>query len=172
VTDTIVRELRPTDAPAFHALRLRALREHPEAFGRTPEEMDPVDVWARRLAEDAGSDHDFMLGAFGGTTLVGIAGCHRETSAKHRHIAFIWGMYVAPEHRRSGLARALLHAAIARARTWPGLDQLWLDVVTANTGARALYAACGFTSMGIKRHALKVGDRYYDEEMMGLDVMP
>ncbi|HYE92970.1 MAG TPA: GNAT family N-acetyltransferase [Terriglobales bacterium] len=167
-----IRELGPADAPAFHALRLRALREHPEAFGRTPDEMDPVDVWARRLADDAGSDRDVMLGAFEGATLVGMAGCHRETPVKQRHIAFIWGMYVAPEHRRAGLARALLQAAIARARAWPGLDQLWLDVVTANTGARALYAACGFTSMGIKRHALKVGDRYYDEEMMGLDVRP
>lgn len=166
----MVRVLGPDDAAAFHALRLRALRENPEAFGRTPEEMDPVDVWARRLAADAGSDHDFTLGAFEGQVPVGMAGCHREGAVKNRHVAYIWGMYVRPERRRSGVGRALLVAAIERARTWPELEQLWLDVVTGNRDARALYASCGFTSMGIKRRSLKVGDRYYDEELMGLDL--
>ena len=167
-----IRVLGPDDATALHALRLRALREHPEAFGRTPEEMDPVEVWARRLAADVGSDHDFTLGAFEDAALVGMAGCHREAAVKHRHVAYIWGMYVQPERQRRGLGRALLVAAIERARTWPELEQLWLDVVTVNPGARALYASCGFTSMGIKRRSLKVGDRYYDEELMGLDLQP
>ena len=39
-----------------------------------------------------------------------------------------------------------------------------------NQPARALYASCGFTSMGIKRRSLKVGARYYDEELMALDL--
>jgi hypothetical protein len=95
----LVRALVPEDAPAFRALRIRALREHPEAFGRTPDEVDAVEIWQRRLADDAKSDLDFMLGAFDDDVLVGMAGCHRERFIKQRHIAYIWGVYVSAEHR-------------------------------------------------------------------------
>ena len=52
------------------------------------------------------------------------------------------------------------------ARAWPDLESLWLDVTTTNTGARALYASCGFRTVAIRPRTLKVGDRYYDEELM------
>jgi ribosomal protein S18 acetylase RimI-like enzyme len=166
----LIRALTPADAPAFRALRVRALRDHPEAFGRTPEEVDAVEVIAERFRRDAGSDLDFALGMFEGEALVGMAGCHRENAVKHRHVAYIWGVYVAPEHRRTGLGRRLFVAAVARARTWPDLEFLWLDVTTVNEGARALYASCGFRTAGTKPRSLKVGDRYYDEELMILDL--
>ena len=35
-----LRRLVATDAPAYRALRLRALREHPEAFGSSVEEEE------------------------------------------------------------------------------------------------------------------------------------
>ena len=75
-----------------------------------------------------------------------------------------------PEHRRTGLGRQLMVAAIARARTWAGLECLWLDVTTVNASARALYASLGFTGVAVKPRVLKVGDRYYDEELMVLDL--
>jgi RimJ/RimL family protein N-acetyltransferase len=165
----LIRLLEAADAPAFRALRIRALREHPEAFGRSPEEVDPVEVLAERFRL-ADSDLDFMLGAFAGATLIAMAGCHRASSVKQRHIGYIWGMYVVPEHRREGLGRRLLVAAVERARSWPDVECLWLDVTTVNQGARALYASCGFRPAAIKPRALKVGDRYHDEELMVLDL--
>ena len=151
-TRPTIRPLGPADAPAFRELRIRALRAHPDAFGRAPDEVDPVEVWAERFRVDAGSDLDFILGAFEGDALVGVAGCHRERFVKHRHTAYIWGMYLVPEHRGTGLGRRLLVTAIARARTWPDLESLWLDVTTTNQVARALYAACGFrTSQSSRR---------------------
>jgi RimJ/RimL family protein N-acetyltransferase len=165
-----IRPLAAGEASAFRALRIRAFEEHPEAFGRTPEEVDSVEVWAERLRVDASSDVDCLLGAFDGNRLVGIAGCHRERAIKQRHIAYIWGMYVLPDHRRTGLGRRIFTAAVDRARAWPGVEQIWLDVTTVNTGARALYASCGFKSVAIKPRCLKVDDRYYDEELMALSL--
>jgi RimJ/RimL family protein N-acetyltransferase len=165
-----IRPLAPSDASAFRALRIRALIDHPEAFGRTPEEIDSAELWAERLRLDAGSDLDCLLGAFDGDRLVGVAGCHRQRETKHRHVAHIWGVYVLPEHRRTGLGRRIFTAAVDRARTWPEVEQIWLDVTTVNAGARALYASCGFKSVAIKRRSLKVGDRYYDEELMALSL--
>ncbi|MBI1845825.1 MAG: GNAT family N-acetyltransferase [Candidatus Rokubacteria bacterium] len=166
----LIRPLGPGDAPAFRALRVRALRDHPEAFGRTPEEVDAVEVLAERFRADAVRDLDFTLGAFDDATLVAVAGCHRERFVKHRHVAIIWGVYVAPEHRRTGLGRRIFLAAVERAKAWPDLEQLHLDVTSANTGARALYLSCGFRTIGVKPRSLRVGDRYYDEEMMALDL--
>jgi RimJ/RimL family protein N-acetyltransferase len=62
----------------------------------------------------------------------------------------------------------LLDAAIARARAWPGVEQVQLAVMTANAPARALYVSAGFEVFGLERRALKVGDRYVDEEHMVL----
>jgi RimJ/RimL family protein N-acetyltransferase len=165
-----IRLLGPADAPAYRALRIRALRDHPEAFGRTPEEVDAVEVLAERFRQDADSDRDFVLGAFEGEPLVGVAGCHRENAVKHRHVAYIWGVYVAPERRGTGLGRRLFTETVTRARTWPDLECLWLDVTTVNESARALYASCGFRAVAIKPRSLKVGSRYYDEELMILDL--
>lgn len=166
----LIRPLRADDAVAYHAQRIRALREHPEAFGRSPEEVDSVEVWAARLRDDVDSENDLMLGAFEADALVGVAGVYRERPAKHRHVAYLWGVYVAPEQRGKDIGRALLLEAIARVRRWPELEYLWLDVNTVNTPARTLYASLGFTGAAVKPRSLKVGGRYYDEELMVLDL--
>jgi ribosomal protein S18 acetylase RimI-like enzyme len=166
----VIRALGPGDAPQFREVRVRSLREHPEAFARSPDEVDDVAVTAEHFRRDAVGDSDFMLGAFAADVLAGIAGCHRERAAKQRHVAYVWGVYVTPEHRGTGVGRRLVEAVIERARTWPGLEALWLDVNTTNRGARALYASCGFVTAATKPRILKVGDRYYDEELMILDL--
>jgi ribosomal protein S18 acetylase RimI-like enzyme len=168
----LVRVLGPPDAAAFRAQRIRALREHPDAFGRAPEEVDSVDVWTERLRGYGLSDLDFLLGAFDTDSLVGAVGCHRDHGAKQRHIAYVWGMYVAPEQRGRGLGRRLLLAALERIRTWPDVEQVWLDVTIGNAAARALYASCGFRSIAVKPRVLKVGDHYHDEELMALELKP
>jgi RimJ/RimL family protein N-acetyltransferase len=81
-------------------------------------------------------------------------------------------MYVVREQRGKGLGRRLLLAALDHIHTWPDVEQVWLDVTTGNTGARALYASCGFTSIAVKPRVLKVGDHYHDEELMALSLKP
>ena len=165
----MIRALGQADAAAYRALRVRALRDHPEAFGRTPDEIESAEALAERFAR-ASAELDFVLGAFGGDVLVGMIGCHREPLVKHRHTAHIWGVYVASERRGTGLGRQLLDACLARAREWPDLDSVWLDVTTTNREARALYVSRGFKSVAIKPRTLKLGERYHDEELMALSL--
>jgi ribosomal protein S18 acetylase RimI-like enzyme len=163
-----IRRLSSADAAAFQALRLRGLRENPEAFGSTyAEERDrPLDAVAERLGRDAESS--FVLGAALASDgpLVGLTGCYRESSRKRRHVAIIWGMFVAPEARGRGIGGALLDAAIAVAAEWPGVEQITLTVVTEKAAARALYASRGFISFGMEPRALRDESRHYDMEYL------
>jgi len=143
------------------------LRESPEAFGSSYEETSalPPEHVTRWLRTDPAAPYDFFLGAFD-PAMIGMVGFARESRLKTRHKGSIRSMYVAPEARGKGVGRALLERAIAEARRQPGLEQIALLVVSTNRGARRLYAACGFKVYGVEPHALKVGERYFDEDLM------
>jgi ribosomal protein S18 acetylase RimI-like enzyme len=162
-----IRTLDEADLEAWLVLRLRSLREHPDAFGRTPEEDEDAGRWRQYFRTMASDGDGFVLGAFA-NSLVGLVGCQREAPTKARHRAFIWGMYVAPEVRQRGIGRWLLAETIALARRWEDFDHLALSVMTHQAAARHLYLACGFEPIGVHRRALRVGARYYDEERMVL----
>lgn len=162
-----IRTLTAADAGAYYALRLRALTEEPEAFGTSADEYagTPLADVAERLRATADS---FFLGAWA-PMLVGCLRFTREEGRKDRHRASIAGMYVAPEARGRGIGRALVRETLARARACPGLEQLHLTVVTANTAARSLYRSIGFVEYGVEPRTLKLDDgRYLDEALMWL----
>lgn len=165
-----IRELTEADADVYWPLRLRALREEPQAFGSSYEEAKerPLAVVREglRAAREAGN---FTLGAFEGDHLLGIVAFARATGRKNRHLGSIYQMYVAPEVRGEGYGRALMEALIVRARALNGLEQLTLAVVDGNASARALYAALGFEVYGRQPKALKLDEgQYRDEELMVL----
>ncbi|HEX8032964.1 MAG TPA: GNAT family N-acetyltransferase [Ktedonobacterales bacterium] len=163
----MIRTLEERDAERYHRLRLRALREEPEAFGSSYEEQAelPLAWFVERIRE---TETRFTLGAFDGETLVGSVMFTRETGVKERHRGIVTGMYVAPEARGHGAGRALLAAAIERGRALAGVEQIHLAVTTRNLAARALYVSVGFVVYGTEPHALKLGDEYLDEELMVL----
>lgn len=162
-----VRTLTVDDADEYRALRLRALREEPEAFGSSWEEESarPPEVAIARLQ----ATNQIAFGGFDDHgNLAGMVWLFRHDGIKTQHKADVISMYVASEARGQGLGRMLLEAAIARARETPGLEHLLLAVVTTNTGARNLYRSLGFEPYGREPLALKLGNRYLDEEMMVL----
>ena len=164
-----VRRLTESDAAEYRELRLRALREHPDAFTSSFEEdrLKPID-WARqRLGHRREAPHDFVLGAFSGGTLVGMLGLSVEPRKKVRHIGDVFGMYVAPEHAGRGAGKLLLDSCIARARE-AGLEQLRLTVTDGNARARSLYERAGFRLFGLERNAVKLDGRYHDKCHMAL----
>src|SRR6218665_2316366 len=131
-----IRRLTASDATAYRPLRLRALRENPEAFTSSYEEN--VELPLADTEKRLDSDTTTMWGAFQGSVLCGAVGLERETRTKNRHKASLVAMYVAPEHAGRGVGRALIDALLREARA-EGLELLVLTVTAGNAGATHLY---------------------------------
>lgn len=161
-----IRRLEVSDAPVYRALRLRGLREHPDAFTSSFEEENlraPADT-EKRLA--AASD-TVMWGAFVDGTLAGVVGMTRETRLKNRHKATLVAMYVAPEYGGQGLGLALVNTVVQAAQA-AGLALLILTVTEGNRQAAALYERVGFASFGIEPDAIRVNGVPYGKQHMYL----
>jgi RimJ/RimL family protein N-acetyltransferase len=102
--------------------------------------------------------------------LMGVAGLHVPDGAKTRHKGVLWGMFVRPEARGTGLAAALLARVIEHAAGM--VEEVQLTVVASNAAAVRLYARTGFREYGLERRALKLDGRYYDEVLMALALPP
>ncbi|MCG8359416.1 MAG: GNAT family N-acetyltransferase [Kiloniellales bacterium] len=153
-----VRRLTEDDAEAYRTIRLEALAHHPEAFQATYESSAelPLDVYTQRIQRYA------LFGGFRGDELAGIAGFYPLRNPKIRHKGLMWGMYVKEEARGTGLAAAMIEAVVEHARGQ--VEQILLSVIVDNERARRFYERMGFEAYGMERRALKIGERYYDEE--------
>ncbi len=158
----IVRLLGAGDAAAYRALRLDALRRHPSAFRASLEEEagHSLEELAARLADDV------IFGGFCDGALCGLAGLEIAPARNKRHKGTLFGVYVCPERRRAGLGAALVGSVIEHARG--RVEQLHAAVVTSAAPARALYRKLGFLPYGLEPRGLKVGDRYFDQELLVL----
>jgi RimJ/RimL family protein N-acetyltransferase len=161
-----IRPLRAADAAAFRDIRLQAISDSPSAVWPTLEEEAGRTI-RETEARIEKTDTQVVFGAFLNTKLVGIAGLRREPLAQVRHKAVLWGVFVSPEQRRTGLARTLFSRLLAFARE-EGVLQIQLCVNAENVRARNLYRSLGFASFGLEPRAMRVGNRYFDEEHMVL----
>ena len=89
-----------------------------------------------------------------GDTLVLLAGEGPTGVAVLRFRLSVWStgyecylaeLYVTPQHRRRGIGRALMDAALREARKW-GADSMDIGVDEPDIGARRLYESLGFSN--------------------------
>jgi GNAT superfamily N-acetyltransferase len=93
-----------------------------------------------------GGDGEYLLGS-AADDLEAAAVCQvrfRWSVWKSAEDCWLEDLYVREPARRGGLGRALVEAAVARARE-RGCRRIELDVNEDNEAAQALYLACGFT---------------------------
>jgi GNAT superfamily N-acetyltransferase len=167
-----VRSLTSKDAAGFQVLRLRSLRESPEAFGSSYDEevSRPLTTVAERLEAALTPNARVVFGAFADGTLIGAIGCVQESRVKSRHKAVIWGMYVTPEARGHGVGRALLDRVVAEARSWPNVERIVLSAVERANAARALYVSVGFKPYGREVDAFRQGGKSDTVEFFALEL--
>lgn len=159
-----IRILTQEDWSIWKQFRLEALKNSPESFGSSYEEELN---WSDSEFQDT-LNKNTVFGAFVNHTLIACAAFYNMHSLKTKHRGFIWGMYAKPEYRRKGVATALIQTVITYASS--RVTQLHITCVTNNLDALALYKKHGFKVYGTEPRALKIGDSFFDEHLMILDI--
>jgi len=159
----IVRPFTAEEWPAYRAIRLRALADAPDAFGSTlgAEQALAPETWAARLARSTTSGIDRALAAEANGELIGLAWAKED--ADDPAIVNLFQMWVAPEARGQGVARALLDEAL-RWATARGAQAIQLGVTCTNADAVCLYERAGFVEAGV-REPLRPGSALMEQRM-------
>ena len=100
--------------------------------------------------------------------VVGRLSIARDQHPASRHVADL-GLMVASGHRRRGVGRALLEAAVAWARE-AGIRKLELHVFPWNEPAIQLYEDFGFVREGYRKAHYRQGDDLVDAILMAYDL--
>ena len=131
----------------FKTVRLRALQDTPSAFTGTylAEAKLSDQDWLTRVATWNGSHSICYLG-MGTSGPCGIIAGYFDKSG----LPCVWvaSMWVAPEHRRTGLGTMLMDA-IARWAHNQGAGELRLMVTSGNASAMSFYERCGYAFTGM-----------------------
>ena len=146
MSDVSVRRFQEAEWPLYRALRLRALRDSPDAFATTyANALSRTEAeWRDRLAGMSG-EHDLALVAELHGNPAGLVWVRIDPSTPDT--ADLYQMWIAPELRGQGAGRTLLESAIA----WTaarGARSMRLGVTIGNSPAQRLYEGAGFCAVG------------------------
>ncbi|MGE0545440.1 MAG: dihydropteroate synthase [Kofleriaceae bacterium] len=138
---------------SWRALRLRALTEAPYAFAETLASAHELAdaTWQARVAPDPERVHLIaeQAGIPVGMAMVCLDPVAPESAGGSFRSAQLYAMWVAPEVRRAGVARALLQAGMFWARAHR-VRHLALHVTSDNPAAAELYLSSGFVDTGVR----------------------
>ena len=146
----VVRRITGEDGAVLRELRLRALRDAPSAFGSTyaVEVVRTPDEWAARAARgSSGGDNATFLADVDGEC-VGLAGGFRNDHDGHHADIDLVSMWVAPAHRGTGVADALVDAVLDWACHEGEAQKVGLWVTRGNERAQRFYERLGFVETG------------------------
>ena len=138
----IIRPARPADLDAWAALRVALWPDEGSASehrAEAAETLDRPETFATFVAEAPDSQMGGEIAGFIEAALRHdyVNGC--ETSP----VAFIEGIYVRPEHRKTEVGRALCDAVAAWGRA-RGCRELASDALIDNLDSHAFHQAVGF----------------------------
>ena len=141
-----LRAAQKRDWRALRELRLEALLDTPDAYGSTYDESRRR---SRAQWKEMSRDFNYFVAQRDGD-FVGMASGGRHDT--YPDTAWLFGMYVTPEERGTGIASALVGCVERWARD-SGFDALFLHVGVGVPRARAFYRRAGFVETG-ERHSM------------------
>ncbi len=157
-------QLSPDDWQEYRDLRLRALKEDPEAFSSTYAEaaLLPEGRWKSRLLDAQKGERSWLCFARERGKLVGMIGAFIDDGAPGT--ATIVSVYVPIEERGKGISGRLMEWVLKELSRNASLKRANLAVNKAQLPAIGLYERFGFQCVGTER--AQMGDGSLAEEMV------
>ena len=142
-----IRQIQASEWQKYRDVRLRALRDAPDAFGSTYaiESVKTDAAWQRQIETALSSGSDCPLFAYSQEDVCGLVWC--KLSAAEPDTAHIYHMWVDPACRGSGAGHALLDFAVRWAKKMAA-QRVRLGVTFAQSPAMSLYQKYGFIQAG------------------------
>ena len=165
MNDIRVRVLDQDEWATYRDVRLRALRESPEAFVASAEEEEALEdqYWKDRMVRSR------RILAQDGDEVVGVVSVGTGHRTNIPGAGELFGLWVEPPRRGSGVARRLMEKAATVGRQ-VGLKQLVYWVGTDNGRAVAFASSFGFRPTDDRRpmriHGVDEEDADSEEMMM------
>ncbi len=140
---TTIRRLRKGEADLYRAMRLKSIADSPSAFETTYDAVmaRSPESWREQADSSAEGEDRATFLAFEGEEAIGIAALYRVGESKD--VAELLQVWVAPGHRGSGVARALMDKIFAWAGKC-GFRQVVAKVTSGNERALTFYRNYGF----------------------------
>jgi ribosomal protein S18 acetylase RimI-like enzyme len=150
----------------YRDLRLRALKEDPQAFGssyRKSLEYSPME-WQRRLKNAMEEKTDWLVFAKDENKLVGMMGAYIDKEGPS-DIATIVSVYVPSEERGKGISKMLMQELLKRISNNENIRKAKLGVNKKQIAAVGLYNSFGFKNVGERKYVMGNGEEV-DEYIM------
>lgn len=163
--ETTIRLLEFTDAPVLQSF-YRALPQEERMFLN---DDVTTQAWLDRYMDRVDYENFIPLVAEVGGRIVGSADLDRPRFGWKKHVGQL-RVVIAPDHQRSGLGTAMLHALV-HAAVNIGVEKLIAEAFENQAGARRAFRKAGFTEETILRnHVQDVHGRRRDLVIMTQDV--
>jgi ribosomal protein S18 acetylase RimI-like enzyme len=152
-----LRKLNKDDLALYRALRMEAVTSDSRTLITTPEEE------ANKTDDDLLKtlNGQYVLGAFDGEMVLGMATLERHEGERRRHVAEVQWVFVCSNHRRRGIAKTLMEAIEVHAKS-VGIECIELHVVSDNVSAVGMYWLLGYEEFGTLPKAVKIEQSYWD----------
>jgi ribosomal protein S18 acetylase RimI-like enzyme len=167
--DIQIIKLQPDQWQMYRDLRLKALKEEPQAYLSTYAENStkPDNYWKERLI-DVDKGRNWLVFAKSGDILVGMMGAFKKQD-ETEDIVNIIAVYVVSEARGRGISKLLLEKLISEISQDIKIKKIKLSVNSKQIPALKLYESFGFKITG--EEYTKLGDgKYYTELFMEKEI--
>ncbi len=155
-----IKKLSANDWQIFKELRLQMLKEEPQAFARTYDEVSKRtdEEWKENTEnEEAG-----ILAVWLDGKLAGMNGYYYP----ERSIVEIWGMFIRKEFRGMGLGKKLMGEIEKEIRKDGGVKKIQVSVTSSQTAAFELYKKLGFREIKRMPNKTRLNGQSYEEILL------
>lgn len=159
-----IRLLTGKDAEAYQVLRLKSLRDFPEAFLSDPatEETYDLQIYVNHLNW---SHHPPYLGYFGifiGDVLAGYVQVSKSMLDKQDHVVFLNNVYVDSNFQERGLGSMLMNHVFNMLKNEHVAERAFISATAKNKNAISFYKKLGFRRYAVQSQVVKWNGVYDD----------